>query len=125
MLRVENGETHGFNSAALAFTPEQKDDLQRYLDVTRAEMLFARGVIFVEGVTEQCLVPAFAAAHMQKKGLGTSLDDLGITVCSVNGTDFAHSVIFCLKMVLPFPITVIRLKHVEYQLVMRIGEFHF
>ncbi len=89
LLRVENGETHGFNSAALAFTQEQKDDLQRYLDVTRAEILFARGVIFVEGVAEQFLVPAFAAALMGKNGMGASLDDLGISVCSVNGTDFA------------------------------------
>jgi putative ATP-dependent endonuclease of OLD family len=88
LLRIENGETHGFNSTGLAFTPEQKNDLQRYLDVTRAEMLFARGVIFVEGVAEQFLVPAFAAAFMRKNGKGTSLDDLGISVCSVNGTDF-------------------------------------
>lgn len=88
LLRIENGATHGFNSAALAFTVEQKDDLQRYLDVTRAELLFARGVVFVEGVAEQFLVPAFAAAYMRKNGTGTSLDDLGITVCSVNGTDF-------------------------------------
>src|SRR5260221_5371223 len=88
LLRVENGETHGFSSATLEFTPEQRNDLQRYLDVTRAEILFARGVIFVEGVAEQFLVPAFAAAFMRKKDIGTSLDDLGITVCSVNGTDF-------------------------------------
>ncbi|MDB6066174.1 MAG: nucleoside triphosphate hydrolase [Pedosphaera sp.] len=88
LLRVENGETHGFSSRDLAFTPEQKHDLQRYLDVTRAEILFARGVIFVEGVAEQFLIPAFANSYMQKNGIGTSLDDLGISVCSVNGTDF-------------------------------------
>lgn len=89
LLRVVNGETHGFSSKSLAFTPEQKGDLQRYLDVTRAEILFARGVIFVEGVAEQFLIPAFANSYMQKNGLGASLDDLGISVCSVNGTDFA------------------------------------
>jgi putative ATP-dependent endonuclease of OLD family len=88
LLRSGHGETRGFNSAALAFTPEQKNDIQRYLDVTRAEILFARGVIFVEGVAEQFLVPVFAAALMQRKGIGASLDDLGISVCSVNGTDF-------------------------------------
>ena len=88
LLRVENNETHGFTSKKLAFSPEQRNDLQRYLDVTRAEMLFARGVIFVEGVAEQFLIPAFAAAYMQQSGIGTSLDDLGISVCSVNGTDF-------------------------------------
>jgi len=89
LLRVVNGETHGFSSKGLSFTAEQKSDLQRYLDVTRAEILFARGVIFVEGVAEQFLIPAFANSYMQKNGLGASLDDLGISVCSVNGTDFA------------------------------------
>jgi putative ATP-dependent endonuclease of OLD family len=88
LLRNQEGETHGFTSAALEFTQEEADDLQRYLDVTRAEVLFARGVIFVEGVAEQFLIPAFAAAHMKTQGIGHSLDDLGISVCSVNGTDF-------------------------------------
>jgi len=58
-------------------------DLERYLDVTRAEMLFARGVVLVEGAAELFLVPAFAAQ------MGMSLDELGISVCAVHGTDFA------------------------------------
>lgn len=64
-------------------------DLERYLDVTRAEMLFAKGIILVEGTAEAFLVPAFAAHEMERQGLGSSLDELGITVCSVSGTDFA------------------------------------
>lgn len=68
---------------SLALSPNQIDDLQRYLDVSRGEMLFARGVILVEGAAEQFLIPAFAAS------LGLRLDELGISVCSVHGTDFA------------------------------------
>ena len=67
----------------------QVADLERYIDVTRAEMLFARGIVFVEGLAEAFLIPAFAAAAMQRRGLGSSLDELGVTVCSVAGTDFA------------------------------------
>ena len=59
------------------------DDLQRYMDATRAEVLFARGVILVEGAAELFLVPAVA------EDMGTTLDEYGITVCSVHGTDFA------------------------------------
>lgn len=66
----------------LGLSTADKADLQRYLDVTRAEMLFARGVILVEGVAEQFLVPAFA------KLMSIDLDRLGISICSVNGTDF-------------------------------------
>ena len=58
-------------------------DLERYVDVTRAEMLFARGVILVEGAAELFLIPAFAAE------MGMPLDELGISVCAVHGTDFA------------------------------------
>lgn len=37
-----------------------KKFIQRYLDATRADMLFAGGIIFVEGVAEQVLLPVFA-----------------------------------------------------------------
>ena len=58
------------------------DDLQRYLDATRAEVLFARGVILVEGAAELFLVPAVA------QNMGKPLDEYGVTVCSVHGADF-------------------------------------
>ena len=58
------------------------DDLQKYLDATRSEILFARGVILVEGATELFLVPALA------RSIGIDLDVHGITVCSVHGTNF-------------------------------------
>ena len=57
-------------------------DLERYLDVTRAEILFARGVVLVEGAAELFLVPAFA------NRLGIPLDALGISVSAVHGVDF-------------------------------------
>ena len=74
--------TVGHSTASIELSDDEVDDLARYLDVTRAEMLFARGVILVEGDAERFLVPVFAAK------LGTPLDQLGITVCSVVGTNF-------------------------------------
>ncbi|MDJ0347389.1 hypothetical protein QMK19_40120 [Streptomyces sp. H10-C2] len=58
-------------------------DLERYLNVTRAEILFAREVIFVEGAADAYLLPALAEAA------GFYFDDYGIVVSSVEGTDFA------------------------------------
>jgi putative ATP-dependent endonuclease of OLD family len=58
------------------------EDLQRYLDVTRAELLFARGVIFVEGDAEEFVIPVFA------KLIGIDLDKYGISVCNVRSTNF-------------------------------------
>jgi putative ATP-dependent endonuclease of OLD family len=59
-----------------------EEDLQRYIDVTRGELFFARGIIFVEGDAERYLIPALA------ESLGIHLDILGISVCSVSGTNF-------------------------------------
>lgn len=76
------GKTVAVSTATAPFTDRDEDDLQRYIDVTRGEIFFARGVILVEGDAERFLVPAFADA------LEIPLDMLGITVCSVGGTNF-------------------------------------
>lgn len=89
LFRNIGNETVGRTARGLGLTPEERDDLQRYLDVTRGEMFFARAVLFVEGPAEQFLVPAFAAAYLRANSIGSTLDDFGISVCSVNGTDFA------------------------------------
>jgi putative ATP-dependent endonuclease of OLD family len=52
--------------------------IRRYLDVTKAEILFARGVILVEGMAESFEVPTVANIK------GKNLDEYGITVCCVN-----------------------------------------
>ena len=49
-------------------------------------MLFARGVILVEGASELYLIPAIA------KSLRMDLDMYGITVCSIHGTHFSSYV---------------------------------
>jgi putative ATP-dependent endonuclease of OLD family len=88
LLRKTGKTTNAFTTRKLNLAAQEIDDLQKYLDVTRAEMLFARGVILVEGAAEVFLVPAFAGAYLQAENKATSLDDFGIAVCSVNGTDF-------------------------------------
>lgn len=84
MLRSVNDppQTVGVSTAAVDFAQKEIDDLERYIDITRAELLFGRGVILVEGDAETYLIPVFANL------LGHNLDDLGITVCSVSGTHF-------------------------------------
>lgn len=41
-------------------TEENKSYLQRYLDVTKSQMFFARGILFVEGISEAILLPTMA-----------------------------------------------------------------
>ncbi|MEZ5901260.1 MAG: AAA family ATPase [Hyphomicrobiaceae bacterium] len=93
----DNG-TLGRSVASIDLAGGEVEDLARYIDVTRAEMLFARGVLLVEGDAERFLVPAFAQT------LGKSLDDFGITVCSVGGTNFAPYVKLLTGLRIPFAV---------------------
>lgn len=95
-LKRRGGATQAFSLANLPVTPDELDDLENYLDASRAELLFARGVIFVEGDAEEALMPIFAAS------LGHSLDDLGITVCNVAGTNFRPYVKLAEALSLPY-----------------------
>ncbi len=80
--------TVGVSGAAITLTVQERDDIERYLDVSRAEGLFARGILLVEGDAEEFLVPVLAARA------GYDLDSLGISVCSVAGTNFVPYVKF-------------------------------
>lgn len=79
---VSEETTNAVSTAKAPLTERDEADLQRYIDVSRGEIFFARGVILVEGDAERFLIPAFAEA------LDIPLDMLGITVCSVSGTNF-------------------------------------
>lgn len=60
----------------------QKRKLQRYLDVTRADLFFARAVILVEGAAERSLIPALA------NFLRVNMRHLGLTMVSAEGLNF-------------------------------------
>jgi putative ATP-dependent endonuclease of the OLD family len=98
LKEMTGADTVGTSTAAINLTDAQADDLTRYLDVTRAEILFARGIILVEGDAEKFLLPTFAET------LGHSLDKLGITVCSVAGTTFVPYVKFLTALDIPFSV---------------------
>ncbi|MGC9449225.1 ATP-dependent nuclease [Cereibacter johrii] len=97
LLRAHTSRgTEGYSTAEANFTTTETEDLKRYLDVTRAEMVFARGVILVEGDAERFLIPAFAA------DMGISLDEHGVSVCSVAGTNFHPYVKLLCALGIPF-----------------------
>lgn len=83
LLRKSGQATTAASTFRAPLSRPEIADLQRYVDVTRGELFFARRIILVEGDSERFLVPAFADA------LDISLDALGISVCSVSGTNFA------------------------------------
>jgi putative ATP-dependent endonuclease of OLD family len=97
-LRAQSDATRAYSLAELPVTPDEVDDIERYLTATRSELLFARGVLFVEGDAEEALVPVFADA------VGKNLDRLGITVCNVAGVNFRPYVKLAVSLGLPFAV---------------------
>ena len=75
--------TEGASVADLQFATSDEQDLERYVDVTRGEIFFARGVLLVEGDAEVYLIPSLARL------LGYDLDEQGVVVSSVSGTNFS------------------------------------
>ena len=101
LLRATDQGTVGTTTANLPVTPAQAQDLERYIDVSRAEVLFATAVILVEGLAESYVVPALAEAA------GFDLDAHGVVVASVHGTDFSPYVALLGTSGLDIPFVVI------------------
>ncbi len=85
LLRKSNEGDHtiGVSAANLDMSEPEIEDIERYLDINRGEMLFSKGVLLVEGDAEEYIIPIFA--HL----LGYDLDELSISICSVSGTNFS------------------------------------
>jgi putative ATP-dependent endonuclease of OLD family len=96
LLKDTKDGTKAFSTAALELAETEIADLERYIDATRGELLFARGVILVEGMAEAILLPALA--HR----IGVDLDEEGISVCAINGTHFTPYVRFLDSLSIPW-----------------------
>ena len=65
--------------------------MNRWLDVTKSNLLFASGVILVEGIAEQMLIPILAKEVLKSKKEGkNSLEDIGVSSINLNGIYFKH-----------------------------------
>jgi putative ATP-dependent endonuclease of OLD family len=71
-----------YSTVNLAIDDKERKDIERYIDAKRGEIYFGKGIILVEGITEEYFVPA--AANLQV----TPLDNYGIVVCNIDSTNF-------------------------------------
>jgi putative ATP-dependent endonuclease of OLD family len=66
----------------VAFDKTKKEKLQRYMDVTRAELYFARRIIFVEGAAERFMIDVLA------NKMGIDLRKHSVSILSAEGLNF-------------------------------------
>lgn len=84
-LHNEEGETTvGYPGEVFPADGKSKKYVQRFLDATKSDMLFAQKVILVEGLAEQLLLSIFA------KYENLSLEEKHIAVLNVGGRHFDH-----------------------------------
>lgn len=85
ILLRDRGESEGCKANSTAktkFSEIEIQDLERYLDTNRGEIVFAKVIVLVEGVAELYIIPKFAEL------IDEPLDENGVSVCSVHGIDF-------------------------------------
>lgn len=69
--------------------------LERWLDITKSTLFFAKGIIFVEGIAEALVIKELAKRvlkeHKKKNNdLPDTLDEYGVSIINLNGIYFRH-----------------------------------
>lgn len=79
LILMQEGQAFPLRKGCTALDDEDYVFLEKFLDSTKANMFFAKGVLLVEGVAEVVLIPKIAEL------LGRPLEDYGVSLVSVNG----------------------------------------
>lgn len=77
---------------------DNKKYLEKFLDVTKSQLFFAKGVILVEGISEALLLPVFSRimdfklnkGKVEKNKKSYVLEKRGIEIVNVGGVAFEH-----------------------------------
>lgn len=80
LLLIQNRKAFSMREGETMLDPSDYKFLERYLDATKANLFFAKGVIIVEGPGEALLLPTLA------KLLNRNLIDYGISIVDVKST---------------------------------------
>lgn len=71
--------------------------LERWLDITKSTLLFARGVLFVEGIVEALIIPELAKKVIKNNQSSfiaekkpETIEDFGVSIINMNGIYLDH-----------------------------------
>ena len=84
MTMVSKGQLFSLRLGETKLKHSDYEFLRRFLDATKANLFFARGIAIVEGPAEALLLPALA------KACGRSFSDFGVSVVNVGGVGLYH-----------------------------------
>lgn len=86
MIVLKGNDAFPMSSEYTKMKPADYNFLERFLDATKANLFFARGLIMVEGDAENLLIPAIAQL------IGRNLYQYGVSVVNVGSTAYKRYV---------------------------------
>lgn len=81
---IKDGAAYPLKYESTQLVQDDYKYLERYLDATKANLFFAKGVVVVEGPAEELLLPTIA------KLLGYDFTEYGISIINVRGTGLSR-----------------------------------
>ena len=82
VLQIQNNNIVAIALRECRLQEDERKYLQRFLDVTKCQLFFAKRVVLVEGISEALLLPVLA------KTMGYDLDKSAVEIVNVGGTAF-------------------------------------
>ena len=80
LVLVQDGKAFSLAAGETELSPSDYRFLERFLDVTKANLFFARGVVIAEGDAENILLPTLARL------MGRDFGEHGVSIVNVGGT---------------------------------------
>lgn len=84
VIILSQGKAFSLRSEETELGEDNYKFLRKFLDTTKANLFFARGVILVEGDAENLLLPSIAML------LGRPLEDYGVSIINIGNTGWKH-----------------------------------
>jgi putative ATP-dependent endonuclease of the OLD family len=84
LIICNNSNAFPMGDGFTKLAPDNYKFLEKFLDTTKANLFFAKGVILVEGWAEEILIPSLA------KAIGINLTEKGVSVVNIGHTGFDH-----------------------------------
>ncbi len=82
LILIKNGQGYALTEGETALYKNDYLFLQRFLDATKSNLFFAKGIIMVEGDAENILIPVIADV------IGCPLEKNGVSIVNVGSTAF-------------------------------------
>lgn len=86
LIYMNSGQAYSMSESYTMLDSADYGFLNRFLDATKANLFFAKGLIFVEGYAENILLPVLAEL------IGYSLHENGVSIVNIGSRAFDHYV---------------------------------